>query len=116
MTYSHFFKSGKGLRTHNTVTYFSIYFINILSCCRCICYLVFHMLFPSISMAVIEYTCILSGSEFRKSINLLFKLIEVPYYGVLHYFTAQVTYVTLRIPLNVQNKVSNTTCLYLFAC
>ena len=74
------------------------------------------MLFPSISMAVIEYTCIASISEYSKSIRLLFKYIEVPYYGVLYYFTAQVTYVTLRIPLNVQDKVSNTTCLYLFAC
>ena len=55
----------------------------------------FHMLFPSISMAVIEYTCITSVSEYSKSIGLLFKSVEVPYYGVLHYFTAQVTYVTL---------------------
>ena len=62
---------------------------------RCICYLVFHMLFPSISMAVIDYTCITSVSEYSKSIRLLFKLIEVPYYGVLHYCTAQVAYVTL---------------------
>ena len=57
MTYPHFFKSGTCLRTsyitqlHN----FCIYFINVLSFCHCICYLVFHMLFPSISMAVIEY-------------------------------------------------------------
>ena len=66
-------------------------------------------------MAVIEYTCITSISEYSKSISLLFLWIEEPYYGVLHYFTAKVTYVTLRIPLNVQDKVSNTTCLYLFA-
>ena len=81
-----------------------------------ICYLVFHMLFPSISKAVIDYTCITSISEYSKSIRLLFKRIKVPYYGVLHYFTAQVTYVTLGIPLNIQDMVSNTTCLYLFAC
>ena len=49
----------------------------------------------NISMAVIEYTCITSVSEYSKFIRLLFKLIEVPYHGVLHYFTAQVTYVTL---------------------
>ena len=86
-----------------------------MSFCHCICNLVFHMLFPSISMAVIDNTCITSVSEYSKSIRLLFKWINVPSYGVLYYFTAQVTYVTLRIPINVQDKVSNTTCLYLFA-
>ena len=50
-------------------------------------------------MAVIDYTCITSVNEYSKSIRLLFKWIKVPYYGVLHYFTAQVTYVTLWIPL-----------------
>ena len=44
---------------------FSMYFINIFSFCLCICYLVFHMLFPSISMAGIDYTCITSVSEYR---------------------------------------------------
>ena len=83
-----------------------------MSFCRCICYLVFHMLFPSITLAVIDYTCITSVSEYSKSIRLLFKWIEVPNHGVLHYFTAQVTYVTLGIPLNIQDMVSNTTCLY----
>ena len=87
-----------------------------MSFCRCICYLVFHMLFPIISMAVIDYKCITSVSEYSKSIKLLFKWIKVPYYGVLHYFTAQATYVTLWIPLNIQDMVSNMTCLYLFAC
>ena len=53
------------------------------------------MLFQSISMAVIDYTCITSISGYSKSISLLFKCIKVPYYGVLHYFKAQVTYVTL---------------------
>ena len=43
---------------------FSIYFINDLSFCCCICYLLFHMLFPSISMTVIDYTCITSVSEY----------------------------------------------------
>ena len=57
--------------------------------------IVFHMLFPSISMAVIDYRCITSVSECSKFIRLLFKCISVPYNGVLHYFTAQVTYVTL---------------------
>ena len=67
-------------------------------------------------MAVIDYTCITPISEYSKSIRQLFKWIEVPYYSVLHFFIAQVTFVTLWIPLNVQDKVSNTTCLYLFAC
>ena len=57
------------------------------------------MLFQSISMAVIDYTCITSVSEYSKSIRLLFRLIEGPNNGVLYYFTAQVTYVTLRIPV-----------------
>ena len=70
------------------------------------------MLFPRISMAVIDYTYITSVSEYSKSIRLQIKSIEDPYYGVLHNFTAQVTYVTLRIPLNVQDKFSNTTCLH----
>ena len=47
--------------------------INIFSFCRCICYLVFLMLFPSIGMAVVDYTCITSTSEYSKSIRLLFK-------------------------------------------
>ena len=67
-------------------------------------------------MAVIDYTCITSIGEYSKSITLLFKWIEVLYYGVLHYFTAQVTYGTLQIPLNVQDTVTNATCLYLFEC
>ena len=44
------------------------------------------MLFPSISMAVIDYTCITSVSEYSKSIRLVFKGIEVPSYGVLYDF------------------------------
>ena len=118
MTYSHFFWSLAQVlelviaQLHNV----SIFFINVLSFCRCICYLVFNMLFPSISMAVIDYTCITSISEYSKSIRLQFKWIKVPYYSVLHHFTAQVTHVTLWIPLNIQDMVSNTTCLYLFAC
>ena len=43
-------------------------------------------------MAVFDYTCITSVSEYSKSIRLE---MNVPYYGVLHYFTAQVTYATL---------------------
>ena len=60
------------------------------------------MLFSSISMPVIDHTCITSVDEYSKFIRLLFKSIEVPNYGVLYYYTTQVTYVTLRIPLNVQ--------------
>ena len=48
-------------------------FINVLSFCRCICYLVIHMLFPRISMTVSYYTCITSVSEYSKSIRLLLK-------------------------------------------
>ena len=52
---------------------FSIYFINVIIFGRCICDLVFHMLFPSISMTVIDYTCITCVSEYSKSKRLLFK-------------------------------------------
>ena len=74
------------------------------------------MLFPGISLAVIDYTRITSVREYSKSLRLLFRLIEISHYGVLNYFTGHVTYVTLRILSNVQDKVTNTTCLYLFAC
>ena len=40
---------------------FSINFIKVLSFYRCIRYLVFPVLFPSISMAFIDYTCITMG-------------------------------------------------------
>ena len=75
MTYSHFFLSLEQVlelliaQLHNI----SICFINVLRFCGCICYLVFHMLFPSISMAVIDYTCITSVSVYSKSVRLLFK-------------------------------------------
>ena len=52
---------------------FSINFIIVLSYYRCIRYLVFHVLFPSISMVFIEYTCITSVTEYSKSIRLLLK-------------------------------------------
>ena len=50
---------------------FSINFINILSYDRCMRYLVFPALFPSISMVLIDYTCIISVTECSKSIRLL---------------------------------------------
>ena len=52
---------------------FSINFINVLSYYRCIRYLVFPALFPSISMVIIDYTCITSVTEYSKSVRLLFK-------------------------------------------
>ena len=51
------------------------------------------MLFPSISMAVIGYTCFTSviyKAAIQKG--------EVPYYGVLHYFYTQFIYLILRRP------------------
>ena len=50
---------------------FSINFINVLSYYRCICYLVFPALFPSISMVVIDHMRITSVTEYSKSIRLL---------------------------------------------
>ena len=42
---------------------FSINYINVLSYYRCIRYLVFPALFLSISMVVIDYTCITSVTD-----------------------------------------------------
>ena len=50
-----------------------ISFINVLSYYRCIRYLVFPALFPSISMVFIDCTCITSVTEYSKSIRLLLK-------------------------------------------
>ena len=47
----------------------SINFINVLSYYRCIRYLVFPVLFPSISMVFIDYMCITSVTEYSKSIK-----------------------------------------------
>ena len=43
---------------------FSINFLNVLSYYRCIRYLEFHALFPSISMVFIDNTCITSVTEY----------------------------------------------------
>ena len=50
---------------------FSINFINVLSYYRCIRYLVFPVLFISISMVFIDFTCITSVTEYSKFIRLL---------------------------------------------
>ena len=47
---------------------FSINFINVLSNYRCIRYLVFPALFPSISMVFIDYMCITSVTEYSQPI------------------------------------------------
>ena len=52
---------------------FSITFINFLSNYRCIRYVVFPALFPSINMVYIDYTFITSVTEYSKSIRLLLK-------------------------------------------
>ena len=52
---------------------FSVNFIYVLSNYRCICYLVFPALFPSISMVFIDFTCITSVTEYSKSIRVLLK-------------------------------------------
>ena len=50
---------------------FSINFINILSYYRCIRYLEFPALFPSISMVFNDYTCTKSVTDYSKSLRLL---------------------------------------------
>ena len=52
---------------------FSINFINVLKYYRCIRYLAFPALFPSISMVIIDYMCITSVTKYSKSIRLLLK-------------------------------------------
>ena len=95
---------------------FSINFKNILSYYRCIRYLVFPALFPSISMVSNDYTCITSVTEYNKPIRLL--LNDLKFFIMVAYTISQayVTYVTLKIALNIQVNVSNKPCLYLFAC
>ena len=61
------------LTSYNTVNTFSINFINVFSNYRCICYLVFPALFPSISMVFSDYTCVTSVTEYSNSIRLLLK-------------------------------------------
>ena len=70
---------------------------------RCIRYLAFPALFSSISIVVIDYTCISSVTEYNKSVRLILKRIEVP----CTIFQAHVTYVTLIIALNIQANVSD---------
>ena len=81
---------------------FSINFMHVFSYLCCIRYLVFLVLFPSISMVFIDYTCITSVKEYSKSIRLLLndlKLFIVVAYTI---FQAHATYVTLKIALNSQ--------------
>ena len=94
---------------------FSINLINVISYYRCIRYIVVPALFPSISMVFIDYTYITSVTEYSKSIRLLndLKLFIMVTYTI---FQAHVTYVTLKVALNIQVNVSNKPCLCLFAC
>ena len=79
----------------------SINFINVLSNYRCIRYLVFPALFPSISMVFIDYTCITSVTEYSKSIRLL--LNDLKFFIMVPYtiFQVHVMYVTFKIALNM---------------
>ena len=73
----------------------SINFINDLSYYRCIRYLVFPKLFPSISMVFTDYTCITSVTEYSKSVGC--HLNDLKFFILVAYtiFQAHVTYVTL---------------------
>ena len=95
---------------------FSINFIKNLSYYRCILYLVFPALFPSISMVFNDYMCITSVTEYDKSIRLLPKNLKFFIMAAYTISQAYVTYVTLKIALNIQVNVSNKPCLYSFAC
>ena len=76
---------------------YSINFIKVLRYYRCIRYEVFPALFPSISMVVIDYTCIISVTEYSKSVRLLFNDLKFLIMVAYTIFQAHVTYVTLII-------------------
>ena len=84
---------------------FCINFINVLSYYRCIRYLVFPALFPSV--VVIDYTCITHVTEYSKSVRLLLNELKLLIMVAYTVFKAHVTYVTLIITLNIQAYVSN---------
>ena len=67
-------------------------------------------------MLFIDYTCITSVIEYNKSIRLL--LTDLNFFIMVPntIFLTHVTYVTLKIALNIQVNVSNKPSLYLFAC
>ena len=94
---------------------FSINFINVLSYHRCIRYLVFPALFPSMTVFM-DYTCNTAVTEYSKSIRLLLKWFKIFIMVAYTIFQVHVTYVNLKIALNIQLNVSNKPCLYLFAC
>ena len=81
---------------------FSINFISVLSNYRCIRYLVFPALFPSISMVFIDYTCITYVTEYSISIRLL-DLNDLQFFIMVAYtfFQVLVMYVTFKIALNI---------------
>ena len=74
-------------------------------------------LFPSISMVFNDYMCITSATEYSKSLRLLLLKNDLIFFFMAAYtiFQAHVTYVTLKIALNIQVNVYNKPCLYLFA-
>ena len=80
---------------------FSINFINVWSNYRCIRYLVFPALFPSISMVFIDYTCI------NLSQNIVYLLgcylNDLKFFIMVAYpiFQVHVMYVTFKIALNI---------------
>ena len=75
---------------------------------RCICYLVFPALFPSINMVFIDYTCITSVTEYSKSLGCYLNDLKFFIMVASTIFQAHVTFVTLKIALNLQVNV----CLF----
>ena len=67
-------------------------------------------------MLFIDYTCITSVIEYSKSIMLMLSDLKVFIIVANTIFLTHVTYVTLKIALNIQVNASNKPCLYLFAC
>ena len=67
-------------------------------------------------MVFIDHTRITSVTKYSKSVRLL--LIDLNFFIMVAYtiFQAHVTYVTLKIALNIQVDVSNKAFFYLFAC
>ena len=67
-------------------------------------------------MLFIDYTCITSVIEYSKSIRLLLTDLKFFIMAPNTIFLTHVTYVTLKIALNIQVNASNKPCLYLFTC
>ena len=81
--------------------FFSINFINVLSKYRCIRYLEFPALFPSISKVFIYYTCINLSQNIVNLYGCYFNDLKLFIMVAYTIFQVHVMYVTFKIALNI---------------